>query len=258
MPAAHGRTVDNATVNRSPIAPATVTMIARTAESQIVVKQFDASRASVDAILLRHRRYAATLNIGSADSTVHTLNASLRIPAEELSATLAELKVLGHVTKESQSGEEVTAEHADLVARLKNTRETEARLQDILRTRSGKVSDVLEVEQEIDRVRGEIEQMESDLKNLNHRVEFATITLAITEEYQAKVNDSTPGIATRLHNAFVDGLKNVRDSAVDLALWCAEFLPTLFFWLLILGAPVAIFWRLRRRAIAAAISQPPA
>jgi predicted anti-sigma-YlaC factor YlaD len=250
------RSVDNATVNQSPMAPATATMIARTADLQIVVKQFDASRAALDAILLRHRGYAASLNIGNDDSTVHTLHASLRIPAEELSTTLAELKALGHVTTESQSGEEVTAEHADLVARLKNARETEVRLQDILRTRTGKVSDVLEVEQEIDRVRGEIEQMESELKNLNHRVDFATVTLTVTEEYQAKVADSTPGIATRLHNAAVDGLNNMRDSAVDVALWCAEFLPPLFFWLLILGGPVAIFWRVRRRAIAAATASP--
>ena len=110
----------------------------------------------------------------------------------------------------------------------------------------------LPLEQEMARVRGEIEQMESELKTLDHRIEFATITLAISEEYKAKVSDSTPGIATRLHNAVVAGLKNVRDSAVGLALWSAEFLPPLFFWLLILVAPIAIFWRIRRRAISAA------
>jgi hypothetical protein len=227
-------------------------MIAHTAELQIVVAKFEVARTAVESILARHQGYAASLSVGTPENAARTLNASLRIPSQELPAALNELKALGHVVNESQAGEEVTAEHTDLVARLKNSRETETRLQDILRNHTGKVTDVLQVEQEMARVRGEIEQMESELKTLDHRIEFATITLAISEEYKAKVSDSTPGIATRLHNAVVAGLKNVRDSAVGLALWSAEFLPPLFFWLLILVAPIAIFWRIRRRAISAA------
>jgi anti-sigma factor RsiW len=241
-------------IQNAEIAVAQSPMIAHTAQLQIVATKFDTTRAAVESILARYHGYAASLNVGEAENSARTLNASLRIPSQDFPAALAELKNLGHVTGESQAGEEVTAEHADLVARLKNSRETETRLQDILRTRTGKVSDILEVEQEIARVRGEIEQMESDLKSLNHRVDYATMTLAITEEYKAKVSDSTPGIATRFHNAAVAGLKNVRDSAVGLALSCAEFLPPLVFWLLILATPVAVFWRLRRRAIVAAAS----
>jgi hypothetical protein len=231
-------------------------LIARTVQLQIVVKQFSEARAAVQSVLTRHQGYAASLNVGDTENTARTLNASLRIPSQELPAALAELKSLGHVSNESQAGEEVTAEHADLVARLKNSRETETRLQDILRNRTGKVADVLEVEQEIARVRGEIEQMESELKTLNHRVDFATINLTITEEYKAKVSDSTPGVATRFHNAAVAGFKNVTDSAVGLTLWFAEYLPPMVFWLIILVAPIVIFWRFRRRAIAAVFASP--
>ena len=154
------------------------------------------------------------------------------------------------MTVESQAGEEVTAQHADLVARLKNSRETEVRLQDILRTSTGKVGDVLEVEQEIARVRGEIEQMESELKTLDHRVDFATITLAITEEYKAKVSDSTPGAATRFHNAAIAGYEAVANSALGVLLWFTEFLPPILSWLAILGVPAWWLWRRTQRAFA--------
>jgi hypothetical protein len=253
LPSAHSKAREELSENANSQS-AQAPLIARTAQLQIVVTRFEAARAAVESTLARHHGYAATLNVGDAENAARTLNASLRIPSQELPAALDELKTLGHVTSEGQAGEEVTAEHADLVARLKNSRETETRLQDILRTRTGKVSDILEVEQEMARVRGEIEQMGSDLKSLNHRVDYATITLSVSEEYKAKVSDSTPGIATRFHNAAVAGLKNVRDSAVGLALSCAEFLPPLVFWLLILATPVAVFWRLRRRAIVAAAS----
>jgi anti-sigma factor RsiW len=228
-------------------------MIAHSADLQIVVAKFEVARTAVESILARHQGYAASLSVGSPESAARTLNASLRIPSQELPAALNELKALGHVVNESQAGEEVTAEHTDLVARLKNSRETETRLQDILRNRTGKVSDVLQVEQEMARVRGEIEQMESARKTLEHRVDFAAINLTVTEEYKAKVGDSTPGIATRFHNAVVAGFTNVTDSAVGLALWFTEYLPPIIFWLAILGLPAWWFWRRAQRATASAI-----
>jgi uncharacterized protein DUF4349 len=47
----------------------------------------------------------------------------------------------------------------DIEARLANGRNTEKRLGEVLRNRTGKVSDVLEVEREIARVREEIERL---------------------------------------------------------------------------------------------------
>ena len=134
--------------------PPTAPMIARTVSLAIVAKDFGSVRAGLDAILARHHGYAASLTANTQQNSARSLQASLRIPANELAATVGELKALGQVQSESQSGEEVTQQHADLVARLKNSRETERRLQAILENRTGKISDVLEVEQEIARVRG--------------------------------------------------------------------------------------------------------
>jgi len=49
----------------------------------------------------------------------------------------------------------------DLTARLKNSLSTEARLDDVLQKRGGQTKEILEVEKESARVRGEIEQMEA-------------------------------------------------------------------------------------------------
>ncbi len=116
-------------------------MIARTVALSLVVKDFDTGRVSLDAILARHGGYAAGLNVATPQGAARTLQASLRIPAPQLTAALAELKGLGRLEAETQSGEEVTQQHADLVARLKNSRETEQRLQDVLRTRRGFLHD---------------------------------------------------------------------------------------------------------------------
>jgi chromosome segregation ATPase len=166
---------------------------------------------------------------------------------------MSELKSLGHVQNETQGGEEVTQQHADLVARLENSRETERRLQAILEQRTGKISDVLTVEQEIARVRGEIEQMEAEQKSLNHRVDFASIELTLVEEYKAQITPTSPATSTRIHNSVVRGYRDALESLVGVVLFCAENGPTLLFWL-VLVAPIVWLARRRWQRIAAAAS----
>jgi anti-sigma factor RsiW len=219
-------------------------MIARTVTLSIMVKDFGFSRTALDAILARDHGYAASLNASTQQNAARSLQASLRIPAGELNAVVAELKSLGHVENETQAGEEVTQQHADLLARLKNSRETEQRLQAILLQRTGKISDVLAVEQEIARVRGEIEQMEAEQKALEHRVDFASIELSLAEEYKAQIGLPSPSIATRFHNAMVAGYRSAVESVVGMILFFAEYGPEAMIWLVFL-APLA--WFLRRR-----------
>ena len=225
-------------------------MIARAVSLSIIAKDFDSSRASLDGILARHNGYAADLNVATPQGAARSLQASLRIPAPQLPAALAELKSLGRVELETQNGEEVTQEHADLVARLKNSRETEQRLQAILTQRTGKIGDVLEVEREIARVRGEIEHMEAEQKNLEHRVDFATIDLKLSEEYKARLDSPAPAISTLIHNAAVNGYRNVVDTVLAITLFCAEYGPVLIFWLLLFFIPAWLVWRRWRHAVA--------
>jgi hypothetical protein len=226
-------------------------MIARTVLLAILVKDFDTSRKSIDSILVSHNGYSANLSVSTPQGAARSLQASLRIPAPQLPAALGELKSLGRVENESQNGEEVTQQHADLVARLKNSRETEQRLQTILTQRTGKISDVLAVEQEIARARGEIEQMEAEQKNLEHRVDFATIDLKLSEEYKAKLDSPAPAISTLIHNAAVNGYRNVADTLLSIVLFFAEYGPVLAFWLLLFSIPTWLVWRRWRHATAA-------
>jgi anti-sigma factor RsiW len=223
-------------------------MIARSVSLIIVVADVPASRAALDAILARHRGYAAQLNINTPENSARSFNAALRIPASELAAALPDLRLLGRVQSESQSGEEVTQQHTDLLVRLNNARETEQRLLAILQQRTGKVSEVLEVEEQISNTRGEIERMEAEQKALEHRVDFASIDLQLTEEYKARFNPPSSSIGTRMRNAFVAGIHNAGNTVLAIVLFFEEYGPVLFLWFVILAAPVWLLWRRYRRA----------
>jgi Domain of unknown function (DUF4349) len=220
---------------------ATSPMIAGNVSLSIVTKDFAGMRASLEAILMRHQGYAANLTVNTEQNSVRSLQASLRIPAGELASVLAELKSLGLVENETQQGEELTQQHNDLVARLKNSRETEQRLQAILRERTGKMSDVLQVEGEVSRVRGEIEAMEAEQQVLEHRVDFATLDLRIGEEYRAQLG--APSLSNRFRNAVVSGFHDPADLIVAILLWFLHHGSTFLLWLAILFFPARFFWR---------------
>jgi hypothetical protein len=219
-------------------------VVVRTAELRLTAHNFDTVRTDLDRILSQFGGHIAQLNVTSPTGEARSLTATLRIPSPQLESALAELRKLGHVDSESQNGEEVTQQSVDLEARLNNAHHTEERLTEILRTRTGKLSEVLEVEQKLAEVRGEIERAEAEQKSLNNRVSFATVSLQATEDYRAPLTGGTASsVGTRLNNAAVDGLHTAFNGMVGLVQSLLATGPSLLLWGLILGLPVYFLWK---------------
>jgi hypothetical protein len=105
---------------------------------------------------------------------------TVRIPESEHSSFLEDVGELGEVTDKSVSAQDVTEEYIDVNARLDNLERQESRLQEILNM-TETVEDVLAVEKELERVRGDIESLTGRLNYLDDRVEFSTINIYVTE-----------------------------------------------------------------------------
>lgn len=221
-------------------------MVVRTASVTLSTKDFSGIRESVERIVTTRHGFLQRLETAGHAGTARSLNASLRIPSSDLPATLAELRKLGTVEQETQSGEEVTQQYTDLVARLSNSRNTEKRLVQVLADRTGKLGDVLLVEKEIDRVRGEIEQMEAEQRDMNKRVQFATVTLRVVEEFKAEMSSPSTSVVTRLWNAFVEGIKGARENLLEMVEFVLRYLPTMLLWALLLFLPARWVWRTAR------------
>lgn len=211
-------------------------MIARTAALTLATREFDRARAVIDAVIERHHGYLGSLNITAPAGEPRSLTATLRVPAADLAPALDELKKLGRVESEQQSGEEVGEQYVDLEARLTNARHTEERLTDILRDRTGRLSDVLDVEKELDRVRGEIERMDGEKKALLKRVDFATVNLTLSEA-------GSGAASNRVGSAAVSGWLNMVASLVAVTRFVAATGPTVLVWALLLFFPVRYAWK---------------
>ncbi len=205
-------------------------MIAQEVSLTLMVKDFDKGKRELLAAVEQAGGYIA--NAASAETPNQPRRADfvVRVPVPQLNAVLEAARGLGRVTYEQQAGEEVTAQYVDLQARLKNARATEQRLVHVLAERTGKVRDILEVEREIARVRQEIERMEAQRKHLENRVALATLSVALVEEFEAKLAPAPVGTGTQLKNALVEGIQNFVGMFVGLALFFARYGLHLLFW----------------------------
>ncbi len=222
-------------------------MIARIADITLTAHDFTKTRAALDDLLRRRQGYMGQLNISTPTEGVRNLTATLHVPADQLDPALADLRTLGRVQSESQSGEEVSAQYVDLEARLQNARNTEQRLTALLSQRTGKLSDVLEVETEASRVRGEIEAMEAKKKLLDRRITFATLNVTISEEFKAQIQMVPGSIGTRFRNAAIDGYQSAVSGLITFLLFLISAGPSLLLWTAIIFLPTWLIWKRWRR-----------
>ena len=106
----------------------------------------------------------------------------VKVLPDNLDNFLLKLRGIGELKNQTLDTEDVTKAYFDTESRLKNARIMEQRLIEILKTKSDKVADLLEVEKELGRVREEIETMQGELKYMDSQVQFATVTITLSEK----------------------------------------------------------------------------
>ena len=209
----------------------------------IVPTNFDDASASIEKLATAHGGYVANLSASSQTGSARDVNVELRIPAKQSLAFVDAARKFGKVVEESRSTEEVTADYVDLQARLKAAKAAEQRLVELLGNRTGKLSDVLEVEREVTRVRSEIESMQGQANVLLHQVAYATIKIELSEEYRVTLQ-SDGSVWHKLRDAAVSGFRNLEESIVGALVFLLDAGLSILFWR---AAIFGIAWLVRRK-----------
>jgi hypothetical protein len=96
----------------------------------------------------------------------------------------------GSIISENTTSEDLTRQIVDTEARLRAQTALRDRLQDLLRSRPGRLSDLLEVERELARVQGEIDAVQSALAVMRTRVSMSELTLTYRSSPRAAGSDT--------------------------------------------------------------------
>ena len=165
----------------------------------------------------------------------------MRVPPGTVGGLLEKLRAFGTVTSENSTGEDITDEYVDLEARLKNMRASEARLQELLTRQTQKLADVLAVEKELTRVRGDIKSFEAQKRNWDILTALVTIQVNFLEPKGA-----FPAVYKIWHpvrTAFGEALEGFAESLHALVVFLGTILP----WLALPGLPVYGYFTFRRK-----------
>ncbi|HET6879446.1 MAG TPA: DUF4349 domain-containing protein [Pirellulales bacterium] len=172
----------------------------------------------------------------------------LRVPTGRFDGLLAEIKALAEVRSARTTSDDVSEEYYDVEARIRNKQQEESRLLRLLEDRTAKLDDVLAVEREIARVRGEVEQAQARLRVLANLTDLATITVHIQEVYGYQP-ETAAGFGARLTRSIQQSWESLVGALEALVIALAVTLP----WLAVFAVPptaaILLVRRWRRRAV---------
>jgi hypothetical protein len=164
-----------------PTATTLSAMIIRSGTASVRVDSLDVAVARVRALASRDGGFIANSSQETGSDAVRSSTLEIRVPAANFDALLAGLTPLGAVETVNITAEDVGEEYVDVEARVANAHRLEGRLVDLLATRTGKLTDVLDVERELARVRETIERYEGRLRYLRARSAMSTLSLTVHE-----------------------------------------------------------------------------
>lgn len=156
-------------------------MVIRTGQTSIEVDSLERAVAQVRLLAGRVGGYVANTTVQTGRGQLRSATLEVKIPADRFEDGLGGLAALGKLESVNVNAEDVGEEFTDVTARMTNARRLESRLIDLLATRTGKLKDVLDVEQELARVREEIERYEGRLRYLRAHTTMSTLTIYVHE-----------------------------------------------------------------------------
>jgi hypothetical protein len=165
-----GGATSTATGSANPPAPTLEPILVYTGSFALVVNDVPDAITQVIALATGSGGY-----LGRREDTL----VQVRVPSARFREVVARVERLGDVTHREVSVEDVSEQYHDLEVQLANLRAVRQRLQEFL-NRAANVQDALAVERELERVAGQIDRIEGQLRFLASRAAFSTITVNLT------------------------------------------------------------------------------
>lgn len=210
--------------------------IIKTANVSVEVKDHQKFSEMLRSLMLQQGGYIARENQQQSDYKMET-TVTLKVPVDRFDETVSLVnKDVIRTNEKRINSDDVTAEYVDTRSRLESRKLVRQRYLELLKD-AHKMSDILEVEQEINSIQEEIEAAAGRMNYLNQSAAMSTIELTYYQVLDAAAGEeSQPGFGTELVNA----LKSGSSALGSLLLFLLSGWP-------FIGGGIAVLWFLRRR-----------
>ena len=174
-----------------------------------------------------------------------------RVPADSLEAFVDAVSDLGTVQRQAEDESDVTQEHIDLSARLATLQAQETRLREFFE-KAENVEEMLAIEQELTRVRAEIESYTAQIAYLERQASMATVTIELA--------GTTPVVRPEGSDwGFIDAItQGIRGFVSTINALIVVFMSALPLLAVIAAVALIVRWVVRRRRANREVGEPPA
>jgi hypothetical protein len=211
--------------------------IIRNGSVRFEVENTDRAVEALKALVASFGGYLASEQRDEDARTGRQAFVTCRIPSQKLDEMLGRLEEIGKQEAVNLASEDVSEQYLDLEVRLRTQQQLEERLRGLLDRPSNRLSDLLEIEKEVARVRGEIDSMQGRKRYWDNQVAFSTLTVQVHEPRPVVASDKG-GVWATLKGAFGDSADNFVRTIAGLIAALGAFVPLAL-------AFVAAFWAIR-------------
>ena len=191
--------------------------------------EFEKSNDELNNLIEKYQAYVESSNI-SYNQYYNSKNYrngefTIRVPRQNIKSFKTELNLIGNLTSENTSKQDVTKQYTDTESRLKVIEVKEERILSLLE-KAIKIEDIIALENQLSNIIYEKESLKASLLNLDDKVDFSTVNISL-QEVEKTTNTETVAttFGTKVKNAINDSIYFFKNTLEGLAILLIYLLP---------------------------------
>lgn len=238
--AARGGAEEAAPAGQPPVNPVERKII-YTATVRVIVEDFAKAEQEVAELVKSHQGYLAQSEVTGSPGMPRSGHWKVRVPVAQFDAFREAVAHLGQLERMQTDSDDITDKYYDLEKRIDTKQKLEKRLLDLEKS-FAKPEDIFKLEQDLERVRGEVEVMQGQLQRWAKLTALTTVDVTL-QERKGYVPIETPTFATSVERRFDSSV----EALAGFGKWLALLAVTLAPWLPVVAVVLLPLWLALRR-----------
>lgn len=198
--------------------------IVKTVNLTVETKEYEQYISAIRSDVAASGGYVETSSLNDSYSGRNSRYASFvfRIPADKLDEFLQKAGEKGKITFQKEDQLNVTLEYVDIQSRIKAYTTERDTLLELLK-KADDLKDVISVQERLSDVNYQIENYTSQLRVLENRVSYSTVSLDLYEV--ERVTEDETSLSGEIKNALAENWSNLKQGIRDFIVWFVGGLP---------------------------------